>query len=37
MGEQAELMINGDVCQYCGVYLDDEGDGFPRSCEACEE
>ncbi len=24
MGEIAEAMINGELCQYCGVYLEPE-------------
>lgn len=35
MGEQAELIINGDVCQVCGENFEDEGDGYPRTCESC--
>lgn len=34
MGEIAEMMIDGDMCQFCGEYLGD-GDGYPRSCEYC--
>lgn len=35
MGEIADLMINGDICQGCGAELGD-GDGYPRQCKACE-
>lgn len=34
MGEIAELMINGDICEGCGCELG-EGDGYPRRCEGC--
>lgn len=34
MGEIADSMIDGELCQECGVYLG-EGMGFPRSCAAC--
>jgi len=38
MGEIAEMMLEGILCQYCGVYLDvEEGSGFPESCSSCEE
>ncbi len=38
MGEIAEMILEGDLCEICGVYLDDEGgDGFPRRCEGCED
>jgi tRNA(Ile2) C34 agmatinyltransferase TiaS len=35
MGEIAELMINGDICEVCGVELEGEGAGFPRRCMGC--
>lgn len=35
MGEIADLMINGDICEGCGCELDGEGDGFPRRCAGC--
>ena len=34
MGEIAEMMINGDLCQACGDYLGD-GDGYPMTCDYC--
>lgn len=35
MGEIAEMMINGDLCENCGEFIDDEGgDGFPRYCSS---
>ena len=34
MGEQAELIINGDVCEGCGEEMGD-GPGYPRRCSAC--
>lgn len=35
MGEIADLMINGDICEGCGVELG-EGDGYPRRCAYCQ-
>ena len=40
MGEAAEDMLEGIVCQICGVFFDDflEGEeppGHPRTCEGC--
>lgn len=32
MGEIAEAMIEGLFCQYCGVLIDGEEPGYPRSC-----
>ena len=35
MGEISEMMIDGTLCQVCGVYLDGETPGFPRTCTHC--
>lgn len=33
MGEMAEMMLDGTLCEACGTYIDDDGDeGFPRYC-----
>ncbi|MBZ9939183.1 hypothetical protein LB518_22995 [Mesorhizobium sp. BR1-1-16] len=32
MGEIAEMMLDGTLCEGCGAYLDGEGDGIPRYC-----
>lgn len=38
MGDIADMVVNGLLCQDCGVYMDDfEEPGYPRSCEDCEE
>lgn len=31
MGEIAEMMLDGTLCQYCGEYIGDDC-GYPRSC-----
>lgn len=38
MGEIAEMMLDGTMCQCCGVFLNsgEEGDGFPVYCSGCE-
>ena len=37
MGEVAEMMIEGILCQMCGAYIDDDFGGFPRYCsKSCE-
>lgn len=36
MGEIADAMIEGVLCQVCGEYLG-EGDGFPVTCPGCED
>jgi hypothetical protein len=37
MGEIAEAMINGLFCQWCGVLIDGEEPGYPRSCGCDKE
>ena len=37
MGEIADMMIDGTLCEGCGVYLDDGPSGYPRRCADCEE
>lgn len=36
MGDIADMTLDGTLCSCCGTYLGDEGDGFPRLCEECE-
>jgi hypothetical protein len=31
----ADLVLDGVVCEQCGVYLE-EAVGYPRTCPACE-
>lgn len=35
MGDIADMMLEGDLCQGCGEYMG-EGDGFPVWCASCE-
>ena len=35
MGEIAEMMLDGTLCEGCGVYLGNEI-GYPRYCAHCE-
>jgi hypothetical protein len=32
MGEMAEMMLDGTMCEGCGVLLDGESPGYPRYC-----
>jgi hypothetical protein len=36
MGEVADMMLDGTLCEGCGVYIDGEADGIPRLCTYCE-
>ena len=35
MGEIAEMMLDGEMCEGCGVYLGGEALGIPRKCQSC--
>lgn len=35
MGEAAEDILDGAVCEVCGEFFDDEAPGFPRRCDRC--
>lgn len=35
MGEIADSIIEGECCQLCGVYFEDEAPGYPRTCAGC--
>lgn len=37
MGEIADMMLNGNLCQLCGCYINELPGGFPRTCEDCIE
>ena len=37
MGEIADAIINGLLCEQCGCLIDGEEPGYPRSCEECED
>lgn len=38
MGEAADDILEGRVCQYCGEWFhDDEDAGYPRACEECHD
>lgn len=37
MGDIADDMLNGLMCQVCGEFLDGEEPGYPRSCAGCSD
>lgn len=37
MGDIAEMMLDGTLCEGCGVALDGADEGFPRRCCDCQE
>lgn len=38
MGEIADMMLNGDMCQWCGEFINGgDGPGYPGLCPACAE
>lgn len=36
MGEIADLMIDGSICEGCGVTLPGDAPGHPRLCRHCQ-
>jgi hypothetical protein len=35
MGDIADAMLDGDLCQCCGVYMSG-GAGYPQTCSSCK-
>lgn len=35
MGEVAEMMLDGTLCEGCGVFLNEAAPGYPRTCREC--
>ena len=35
MGDIADMMLEGDLCQECGEYMP-HSMGFPRTCKGCK-
>jgi hypothetical protein len=36
MGETADLILEGYICQHCRELIDGDDPGYPRSCQDCE-
>lgn len=36
MGDGAEMVPNGLLCQECARFIDGDEPGYPRLCEDCE-
>lgn len=34
MGNISDAMLDGDLCQFCGVYMEG-GNGWPQTCSSC--
>ena len=37
MGDAADMILDGIVCQVCGQVIDEEETGYPRTCEGCKD
>ena len=37
MGEIAEMMLDGTLCEGCGVAMPGDAPGFPRRCRQCKK
>lgn len=36
MGEIAEMMLEGELCEQCGTYIKGPSPGYPRKCNDCK-
>ena len=36
MGDIADMILEGILCQCCGLYLEDSDGPFPQYCEDCK-
>lgn len=36
MGEIADMMLAGILCEGCGEFIDESGPGHPRRCAGCD-
>ncbi len=36
MSETVDMILEGILCEQCGVLIDEEEAGYPRSCVDCE-
>lgn len=37
MGDIAEAILDGTLCEVCGVFIDMDSPGYPRACDGCKE
>lgn len=37
MGDIAEMIMSGILCETCGSFIDSDAPMHPRSCEDCKE
>jgi hypothetical protein len=37
MGEIADMMLDGTLCQHCGEWMGEgrDGEGYPQCCDGC--
>ena len=36
MGDIADMMLDGTLCEGCGGYIDGNSNGIPRLCSSCK-
>jgi hypothetical protein len=36
MGDIADAILEGDLCQNCGEWIDEHSDGIPSFCKCCQ-
>jgi hypothetical protein len=36
MGDITGMILDGILCEQCGVFIDEDYGGFPRNCDDCK-
>lgn len=36
MGDITEMILDGELCEECGGYIDGKAPGYPRKCNDCK-
>lgn len=36
MGEITDMVLDGLLCEQCGVFIDGNASGYPRTCNDCD-
>lgn len=36
MGAITEMILEGILCEKCGIFIDENSGGYPRKCDDCK-
>lgn len=37
MGEFSEMVLEGILCEWCGVFIEGTPPGYPQRCDVCKK